>query len=185
MVDWGDGTQSDWIGPFASGQVGDTTHSWSEIGIYEVKVKARDQHFGQSDWSTPTTIEIVVNQGPSEPMIIGPTTISPKRLIKYTFSAEDPEGNDVFFRVSWGDGYIDEFVGPYSSGEEVTLSHSWASNGEYTIACIAKDIYNTRSAQTSLKLSVGRTRSFSSVPLLRIFESLISQFPILEKLLYN
>ena len=39
--------------------------------------------------------------------------------------ADDPEGNDVFYKVSWGDGFIDGFVGPYASGEEVTLSHAW------------------------------------------------------------
>jgi len=185
MLDWGDGTQSEWIGPFGSGQLGDATHIWSEIGVYEVKVKARDEHFGQSDWSNPTTIEIIENQGPNGPEITGPTSISPKRKTQFTFSADDPEGNELYFIISWGDGYMENLIGPYASGEEFTIGHSWKSEGEYTVACIAKDIYDIRSPQTSLKLSVKQPRAFNSLPLFRLFESLLSQFPILEKLLYN
>jgi hypothetical protein len=42
MFDWGDGNISGWIGPFDSGAVGTTNHSWTQAGTYEIKAKARD-----------------------------------------------------------------------------------------------------------------------------------------------
>ena len=51
--DWGDGTFSEWLGPFASGEQMCATHSWSEEGIYEIRVKSRDLYGFESDWSDP------------------------------------------------------------------------------------------------------------------------------------
>ncbi|MCU0851235.1 MAG: PKD domain-containing protein [Candidatus Thermoplasmatota archaeon] len=58
MFDWGDGTMSDWIGPFASGAPGSTTHTWDDAGTYEVKAKAKDVGGGESGWSEAHSIII-------------------------------------------------------------------------------------------------------------------------------
>ena len=58
--DFGDGTFSDWLGPFNSGEKVSTTHQWSRWGIYNVKVKARDEHRAESDWSDPLPIGMPV-----------------------------------------------------------------------------------------------------------------------------
>ena len=60
--DWGDGTFSDWLGPFNSGEEASVTHQWSRLGIYNVKVKARDEHRDESDWSDPLYIRMPVYQ---------------------------------------------------------------------------------------------------------------------------
>jgi len=59
-----------------------------------------------------------------------------------TMSTADPEGDDVFYTVIWGDGSNSDWLGPYHSGEEVTVTHTWESPGTYTVRAIAKDIYN-------------------------------------------
>jgi hypothetical protein len=51
LFDWGDGTQSDWLGPFASGEEVVTTNSWDHEGEYEVKAKAKDTVGEESGWS--------------------------------------------------------------------------------------------------------------------------------------
>jgi hypothetical protein len=56
LWDWGDGTQSDWIGPFASGTPAAAQKSWSEKGQYSVKVKAKDSYGAESNWSEPLPI---------------------------------------------------------------------------------------------------------------------------------
>ena len=56
--DWGDGTFSDWLGPFAPGEVCTATHSWSR-GIYDVRVKIKIDTI-ESDWSDPSAIELFV-----------------------------------------------------------------------------------------------------------------------------
>lgn len=58
MWDWGDGTFSDWIGPYESGGTIKTNHTWDEKGIYSVRVKAKDLYRAESDWSDPLTVKV-------------------------------------------------------------------------------------------------------------------------------
>jgi hypothetical protein len=57
--DWGDGNFSEWLGPFDSGEIAVSSHSWGEEENYEIKVKAKDIYYVKSDWSDPLTIRIV------------------------------------------------------------------------------------------------------------------------------
>lgn len=58
LWDWGDGTDSGWVGPFASGQMICATHAWTEEGVYEIRVKLKDEYGTESDWSEIFTIVI-------------------------------------------------------------------------------------------------------------------------------
>jgi len=55
--DWGDGTASNWLGPYASGAEASASHSWSK-GSYSIKVKAKDVHDAESGWSDPLPISM-------------------------------------------------------------------------------------------------------------------------------
>jgi hypothetical protein len=61
LWDWGDGTYSNWLGPFQSGATASTTHSWDEEGSYEVRVKAKDVYDVESDWSEPLAVTMPKN----------------------------------------------------------------------------------------------------------------------------
>jgi len=56
LWDWGDGTQSEWLGPFASGTQSTAQKSWSAKGDYSIKVKAKDIYGAESAWSDPLPI---------------------------------------------------------------------------------------------------------------------------------
>ena len=56
MWDWGDGTQSEWLGPFASGAQASAQKSWSAKGKYNITVKAKDTSDAESPWSDPLPI---------------------------------------------------------------------------------------------------------------------------------
>lgn len=58
--DFGDGTFSDWLGPFTSGDYVFISHKWSKWGRYNVKVKARDEHRAESDWSDPLSLSMPI-----------------------------------------------------------------------------------------------------------------------------
>jgi len=58
-VDWGDGTGSPWLGPFASGQETTASHQWNTSGTYQIKVKARDPSSDESSWSTSLLVHII------------------------------------------------------------------------------------------------------------------------------
>ena len=56
--DWGDGNYSYWLGPYSSGEITKATYSWEKGGNYKVRVKAKDVHGGESEWSDPLTVTI-------------------------------------------------------------------------------------------------------------------------------
>ncbi|MBN2599804.1 MAG: PKD domain-containing protein [Candidatus Thermoplasmatota archaeon] len=53
LIDWGNGSFSEWLGPYDSGLPATVTHSWSEPGIYSIKVKAKDSFGVETTWSEP------------------------------------------------------------------------------------------------------------------------------------
>jgi len=60
--DWGDGTFSDWEGPYYSGETMELNHTWTKGGNYQIKVKAKDVHDYESPWSDPLSVNIPRNK---------------------------------------------------------------------------------------------------------------------------
>ncbi len=56
--DWGDGNNSDWIGPVPSGSMITSNHSWSTKGSFDIYVKAKDEYGLETEWSPSHTITI-------------------------------------------------------------------------------------------------------------------------------
>ena len=56
--DWGDGQQSDWLGPFPSGVTCEASHSWTTVGDYDVTVVCRDEFQAESAPSTALTVAV-------------------------------------------------------------------------------------------------------------------------------
>lgn len=50
FIDWGDGSDSGWIGPYPSGEKINESHSWSEQGTHNLKVKAKDLDGLETEW---------------------------------------------------------------------------------------------------------------------------------------
>ncbi|MBU0497914.1 MAG: hypothetical protein KKG04_08190 [Candidatus Thermoplasmatota archaeon] len=85
--DWGDNTTSGWIGPYPTGGIGSESHTWTEVGQFEVRVKAMDINGTESSWSEPAMIEIV--EGPILDVgLISGGVLSIKSLIR-NFGATD------------------------------------------------------------------------------------------------
>jgi hypothetical protein len=90
---------------------------------------------------------------PFAPSIIGPTQGKAGEEYEYTFRSIDPNGDNIFYYISWGDGTDTGWIGPYTSGESITLSHTW-SKGEYKISAKAKDIYGAESPWATLEVTM-------------------------------
>jgi hypothetical protein len=60
--DWGDGTNSGWLGPYNSGQTVSAAHIWNIKGAFPIKVKAKDIHGLESVWSDPLTVTMPRNK---------------------------------------------------------------------------------------------------------------------------
>lgn len=48
LFDWGDGSPTDWLGPYTSGETVETNHVWDRRGDYTIKVKAKDEYNAES-----------------------------------------------------------------------------------------------------------------------------------------
>ena len=62
LFDWGDGTDSGWIGPYESGEECTATHIWNKRGAYNIRVKAKDTNDIESPWSDPLGVSMPKNK---------------------------------------------------------------------------------------------------------------------------
>jgi len=180
LIDWGDGNNTGWIGPYWSFDFVTLTHSWSEKGTYIIKAKAKD-FCREGDWTTSTMI-VVENEAPTAPDIDGPTSGTVGTEYEYTFTAVDPDGDDIFLWIEWGDGTVEQdgWIGPYNSGEEITVSHTWSEQGTYTIGAKAKDVFDTESEWGTLEVKMPVNQQSSNSLFLRFLERFPNAFPILR-----
>ena len=64
LWDWGDGNNSDWLGPYNSGITCEAKHTWSVKSSYNIKVKAKDIYGVESNWSDPLPITMPYTMKP-------------------------------------------------------------------------------------------------------------------------
>jgi hypothetical protein len=152
FFDWGDGTNTGWLGPYQSGQQITAQKSWNAPGTYPIYVQAKDINERTSEWSIPLMMTILPNLPPTPPTITGPTEGNPGISYLYTFTTTDPEADILFYEIDWGDGHISEWIGPYNSGATASAAHQWANEGTYLIQARAKDIHNAMSTWGSLSI---------------------------------
>ena len=120
------------------------------------------------------------NTPPATPDIDGETKGKPGVEYEYKFSTTDAEGDWVYYWILWGDGCpAVEWIGPYESGEEVTMSHIFDTNGIYNISAQAKDFYGNNSEWAELTVKIPRQKALNY----NILELLLERFPFIRKLL--
>ncbi len=77
---------------------------------------------------------------PKVPTILsGPQKGKPDVPYEYSIVTHDPQGDDVYYSINWDDGSDSGWLGPYTSGESITVSKTWQSKGRYQVTVKAKD----------------------------------------------
>jgi hypothetical protein len=139
-VEFGDGNNSGWLGPFTSGTEQTVTHAYELPGEYTVKAKAKDTNDLESGYSEDLTVNINANLAPEIPVLTGDEEGFVGQNVTFTVNTTDPEGDDVYYYIEYGDGNNSGWLGPFTSGVEKTFSkHSYELPGEYTVKAKAKD----------------------------------------------
>jgi len=152
--EWGDGTNSGWLGPFTSGTQTSAQKTWTAAATYTVRAKAKDINQVSSEWSDSLLVTIMVDRPPNTPTINGPAQGEPGTSYLYTFTTTDPDGDMVYYYIDWGDDQVSDWVGPYNSGATATVTHQWAEEGTYTIQAKAKDILGAESDWGTLEITM-------------------------------
>jgi len=158
--DWdGDLNVDEWSIWYGSGDICDIVHSWSTPGTYIVRVKARDIHYAESNWSNSLTVIIVVeNNPPDKPTVKGPLNGKIKKEYEFIFHSADSDGDDVYYYIEWGDGTTTGWIGPYAYCTNVSASHSWNTVGTYHIRCRAKDVFGSQSAWGEIQVTMPKNK---------------------------
>jgi hypothetical protein len=77
-----------------------------------------------------------------QPDISGQTSGYPGVEYEFTFIAEDPEKDNIWYYIDWDDTTFEDWFGPYDSGQAVVVSHSWNQEGTYEIKAKSKDYWD-------------------------------------------
>ncbi|UCF50677.1 MAG: PKD domain-containing protein [Thermoplasmatales archaeon] len=129
-------------------------------------------------WSFTTEEE--PNESPTAPEIDGPLKGSAGTELCWTFQSNDPEGNDVKYNISWGDGNYEETV-YYPVNTPVEVCHTYDEDGTYTITAIAEDIKGAKSDKSTFEVTIPRYRTYYN----SLFFMLLERFPYLISKLGN
>ncbi len=112
--------------------------------------------------------------------IIGSTLMNPNIESPYFFKAKDPEGQNLYYYIDWGDGQIDNWIGPYESDEQITINHTWVNQGSYKIKAKAKDINGYESDWAELSLSVIKVKNKAHTVLL---QKILAKYPLIMSII--
>jgi hypothetical protein len=127
------------------------------------------------------TLTALLNTPPDTPSIDGETKGKVDVSYSYTVVTTDSEMNEVMYYVDWGDSTNSSWVGPYSSGESITISHTFTEKGTYTIKVKARDSFLAESGWGTLQVTM--PKSFSYPNLLRFLERFPFLFQLVQSLL--
>lgn len=150
-----------------------TTYYWQIIAYdeFEVKTEGIIWYF---------TTEEQTNREPIRPVIDGVHGIHvPEHDYDYDIVTTDPDNDDVFYYIDWGDGTFEDWDGPYLSGVNITKTHSWPKVTKlYEIKAKAKDIYGDESDWGSMYVFVLNSRNAAGSILVRLITRILERFPI-------
>ena len=151
----------------------ETTYYWQVI--------AKDEH-GASTAGLVWQFTTRDNYPPDAPIINGPNGGKPETEYDFTVSTTDPEGHNVYYWIEWGDDTVEQnkWIGPYSSGEVINLSHSWDEKDTFTITAKAKDTFDDESNSTEFTITIPRYKTFNFN--YNLLSWLFERFPIFQRL---
>jgi hypothetical protein len=101
------------------------------------------------------------NQPPSITTITGISKCKKDIFYNYTFYATDPDNDDIYYLIHWGDGIVYYWMGPYKSGEKITFSYCFQlmpdqKSDELMISARAKDIHNACGEWGHLHIAISK-----------------------------
>ena len=131
--------------------------------VYEATHFALSTHW---DEFLKMYLGIANNTAPSKPTITGPEKGKIGVKYEYTVKATDAENQEVDYFIDWGDGNTTGWLGPYDSGEQITVNHTWQTKATFTVKVKAKDIIDAQSEWATLAVNLPITPEKSRIILI-------------------
>jgi outer membrane murein-binding lipoprotein Lpp len=154
--------------------------------VSEYKTSDLSEKGLQVSWEeTAEDIDIWVNWAPDNnppetPTISGETKGKPDTPYNYTFSSTDLDGENLEYYIDWGDKTKEVWIGPYTSGQDVIIDHTWPGEARYTIKAKTRDVNGLESPWGTLRVSTPKNTVRNKL-ITQLLQKLIELFPILHK----
>lgn len=124
------------------------------------------------------------NSPPIKPTLDGPSKGKFKQMYNYTTFSSDPDGNQIYYWFDWGDGTNSGWLGPFDSGEAISINHTWSKMGHYEAKVKSKDMKGAWSFWSDpLSVNMSRNKEITKMFSLRFLERFPQAFHILKDLL--
>ena len=117
---------------------------------------------------------------PTLTTITGKTNGGIRTEYEYTFNSVDPEGYNLRYYISWGDGDW-EWTDFYPSGEDVTVKHTYNTKGDFSVVSLAMNTNGNIGPWGTLEISMPKNKLYTEYN--PLFFRLIKWLPILEFLI--
>ena len=128
-------------------------------------------------------VRVFLDVKPTPPSIVGKENGVAGKTYYYTFNSTDPDEDDIYYYVDWGDGTFEDWFGPFESGKKTTCTHVWEKTGTYLLKVKAKDTYGAESDWAELTVTMPRNKAIYNSFIIQILEKIANSFPILKYLL--
>jgi hypothetical protein len=134
---------------------------------------------------------IRTNRAPNAPVFVQEKGNWDKNCYTYCFYSEDPDGDNVYYKITWNEINDDEralcspddpvttWLGPFKSGEEIDKSHFCYKSGDYELIVRVKDEYEKIGSSSVLIISYEESKILH----MKFFEILKERHPTIFELL--
>jgi hypothetical protein len=125
---------------------------------------------------------VILGDPPGAPTITGPSTGKAGQELTFIFNAVDPNpGDTVKYLIDWGDT-VKEETEFKTSGTDVTVKHTWGTQGVYTIIAEAQDNTGLTGPEASKIITIKKSKTLN-LPCFRFLQNYPNILPILKYLL--
>ena len=123
------------------------------------------------------------NQPPSAPIVKGPKIGRARVEYEWTFFSTDPEEDNITYYIDFGDQCGGaEYYGPYPSGEELVLAHTYPYQSTFIINALAIDNFGAQSNWTYYEVTMPRSKAIVNSLFLWFLDLFPNAFQILQLL---
>lgn len=145
MFDWGDDTDSGWLGPYNSGESCDASHEWAGFGTYCVKVRAKDVTDHMGDWSP--SLKVRISGGPGSPIVeilspVGDDTLYGRITVEWT-AYDSVDGTDLAINLFYTYNEDETMHQIVEGALRNTGEYEWNAwslpQGDYVLTILAED----------------------------------------------
>ena len=139
--------------------------------------------YGAEDSTSKSITVTFLNHAPGAPDIDGPIRAKAGVELDYHFVSEDLDGDDIYYYIDWDDGTVEDWFGPFGSGEVVVVSHVWDEMDIYAIKTKAEDTFGAESDWGYFSIEIPRIKVIINSLVMRFLEQFPNSFTILQKIL--